>query len=196
MGFAASMCMQHFLERLLKCYRFEQMQIPLGVIATDLCAGKPVTFRDSGDVILPIRASCSYPGLFQPVPHQGRLLVDGAVSLEIPALLARQLGATHVIAVHLPGQSEALPPRNMFQVVSRSFQILMENGESAWRAASDIVITPAVEAVEWDGFASGPELLRAGQAAGLEALPKIQSWLAEPRLAVPGPLLAPGSLPA
>ena len=82
-----------------------------------------MTFRDHGDVFLPIRASCAYPGLFLPVRHESRLLVDGAITMEIPALLARQLGATHVISVYLPAQSEALPPRHVFEVVNRCFQI-------------------------------------------------------------------------
>ena len=72
-----------------------------------------VAFRDSGDVFLPIRASCSYPGLFQPVRYEDRLLVDGAMSMEIPAILARQLGATHVISVHLPAQDDAVPPQRL-----------------------------------------------------------------------------------
>ena len=88
MGFAASERMPNFLERLLKRYRFEDMQMPLGMLATDLATGSSVSFRDSGDVFLPIRASCSYPGLFQPVRWDGRLLVDGAITMEIPALLA------------------------------------------------------------------------------------------------------------
>ena len=102
MGFMGSERMKRFLERLLKTYRFEEMRIPLGVVATDLCSGEAVSFRDTGDVFLPIRASCSYPGLFQPVRAGDRLLVDGAMSVEIPALLARELGATHVISVSLP----------------------------------------------------------------------------------------------
>src|SRR5436305_7653670 len=67
MGFVVSERMQRFLERLLKVYRFEDMRIPLGVIATDLCTGETVRFRDSGDVCLPLRASCSCPGSFPPV---------------------------------------------------------------------------------------------------------------------------------
>src|SRR5207248_3379061 len=98
MGFMGSERMTRFLEALLKHYRFEEMRIPLGVVATDLCTGEPVSFRDTGDVFLPIRASCSYPGLFQPVRTGGRVLVDGAMSVEIPAALARELGATHVVA--------------------------------------------------------------------------------------------------
>ena len=195
MGFVVSERMKQFLERLLKNYRFEDMRIPLGVIATDLCTAEPVVFRDAGDVFLPIRASCSYPGLFQPVRHEERLLIDGAMSVEIPARLARALGATHVVSVHLPAQGGARPPQNMFQVINRSFQIMQANNEQAWRGASDLVLTPDVRMVEWDGFESGPQLVKAGEAAAVAAIPKIQDWFpAQPaagfRKATPGLELA------
>ncbi len=80
LGLVESDRMAAFLQRLLRKFTFEEMRIPLGIIATDLGTGEPVSFRDTGDVILPIRASCSYPGLFQPIRHDGRLLVDGAMS--------------------------------------------------------------------------------------------------------------------
>jgi NTE family protein len=176
MGFVVSERMKRFLERLLKRYRFEEMRIPLGVVATDLSTGESVSFRDSGDVFLPIRASCSYPGLFQPVRYQDRMLVDGAMSMEIPAALARQLGATHVISVHLPAQDRALPS-NVFQVVNRCFQIMQTRTEESWRRDSDLVIAPDVRSIEWDGFACGPEMLKAGESAALSAIPQIRSWL-------------------
>jgi NTE family protein len=198
MGFVASERMKSFLERLLKSYRFEEMRIPLGVIATDLCAGQPVIFRDQGDVFLPIRASCAYPGLFLPVHHENRLLVDGAMTMEIPALLARQLGATHVISIYLPTQSETRPPRHVFEVVNRCFQILHERTEDAWRAASDLVITPDVRSIAWDGFGCGPAMLNAGEEAAMAALPRIQAWLhgrtvggIEATTLTPAPLPAP-----
>ncbi len=188
MGFVVNERMKRFLERLLKNYRFEEMRIPLGVVATDLCTGESVRFRDSGDVFLPIRASCSYPGLFQPVSYNDRLLVDGAMSMEIPALMAHQLGATHVISVHLPAQGPSVQPRNMFQVVNRCFQILQERTEDSWRAYSDLVISPDVRGMEWDGFSSGPKLVELGEAAATEALSKIESWFPNLELApVPVP---------
>jgi NTE family protein len=196
MGLVVTERMQRFLEKLLKSYRFEEMRIPLGVLATDVCTGETVGFRDSGDVFLPIRASCSYPGLFQPVRLNGRLLVDGGMSMEIPALMARHLGATHVVSVHLPAQGGERPPSNMFQVVNRCFQILQTRAEDSWRAASDLVITPDVRAIEWDGFGCGTELLKAGETAALAAVPKIQSWLATPEKA-PGRLVhLPGTITA
>jgi NTE family protein len=176
LGFMASERMKKFLERLLKAYRFEEMQIPLGVLATDLSTGEPVRFHSAGDVVLPIRASCAYPGLFHPIRSEERLLVDGAMSVEVPARLARQLGATHVISVHLPAYRGPLP-RNVFQVVNRCFQILSSQTEDTWRRESDLVIAPDVGAIEWDGFGCGPDLLRAGETAALAALPRIQEWL-------------------
>jgi NTE family protein len=176
MGFVVSERMKRFLEKLLKHYRFEEMQIPLGVLATDLCNGQTVNFRDQGDVFLPIRASCSYPGLFQPVRHEGRSLVDGAMSMEIPALLARQLGATHVVSVHLPALGADASPTNMFQVINRCFQIMQTQSEEAWRQQSDIIIAPELRGMSWDSFGCGPAMIKAGQDAALAALPTIQSW--------------------
>ncbi len=183
MGFVVSERMKRFLEKLLKHYTFEEMLIPLGVAATDLCTGETIDFQGSGDVFLPIRASCSYPGLFRPVQCQGRLLVDGAVTVETPAQLARKLGATRVISVHLPGQGPEVIPTNMFQVVNRCFQILQNRAEDNWRKCSDVILTPSVRTVQWDGFGNGPDLIRAGQAAALEALPRIQAWIEDDRMA-------------
>ena len=177
MGFVVSKRMTPFLMRLLKHYRFEEMHIPLGVVATDLCTGEPVSFRDTGDVFLPIRASCSYPGLFQPVHAGGRVLVDGAMSIEIPARLACELGATHVVSVHVPAPPCRRPPGDVFQVIRRCFQIMQTRNEDGWRQASDLVITPDLQGIEWDGFECGPALVKAGEAATLAVLPTIESWL-------------------
>jgi NTE family protein len=198
MGFVVSERMKRFLERLLKNYRFEEMRIPLGVLATDLRTGHAVTFRDKGDVFLPIRASCSYPGLFQPVRYEGRLLVDGAMSMEIPALLARQLGATHVISVHLPAGGGSTAPTNVFQVVNRCFQIMQTHTEETWREESDLVITPDVVGMPWDAFGCGPDLIAAGEASAEAAIAKVRSWLAvEDRVRMGSPMLpSPGSAPA
>ena len=176
LGLVGSDCMRRFLERLLKAYRFEEMRIPLGVMATNLSTGNPVAFSGNGSVFDPIRASCSYPGLFQPVRHRGQLLVDGAMSVEIPAVLARQLGATHVISIYLPPPGPEVEPRNVFQVVNRCFQILQQRSEDRWRRETDLVIAPDVRAMDWNAFGQGPRLIEAGEAAARAVLPEIQQW--------------------
>lgn len=180
MGFMGSDRMNRFLEGVLQARCFEDMRTPLGILATDLCTGEPVSFRDRGDVFLPIRASCAYPGLFQPVRSGDRLLVDGAMSVEIPALQACELGATHVIAVSLPPPRSLRPPSDVFQVVRRCFQIMQRHGEDAWRNHSELVLTPDLKDIDWNGFEAGPEIVKAGEAAAEAALPLIRSWFLSP----------------
>lgn len=181
LGFAGSERMVAFLRRLLKQARFEDMRIPLGVVATDLRSGNPVAFRDHGEVAPAIRASCSYPGLYRPFEIDGRTYVDGAISLEVPAHLARAMGATHVIAACIPNQDETFEPQNMLQVVSRCFQIMMSNNEEGWRRQSDVVLMPDVGAIPWDGFVNARRMIEAGERAAEQALPQIREWLGKPR---------------
>jgi NTE family protein len=105
------------------------------------------------------------------------MYVDGAITVEVPAHLARQMGATHVIAACIPNQDETFEPHNMFQVVSRCFQILMSFNEEGWRRDSDIVLTPDVGAIPWDGFENAMHMIEAGESAAEQALPQIRGWL-------------------
>src|SRR5437016_158470 len=182
MGLAGSERMNLFLGKMLKLHRFEQMKIPLGIVATDLASGAPVFFRDHGDVTVAIRASCSYPGLFQPLKYEGKLLVDGGMSMEVPAPLVRSMGATQVISVHIPMVKPTGPgPSNMFEVINRCFQIMQTRSEQEWRRNSDMVIVPDVSGMEWDAFGSADKLIQAGEIAALEAIPKIKALLAAPQ---------------
>jgi NTE family protein len=181
LGLFSSQRMNRFLQGLLKAYRFEEMRIQLGVVATDLASGQPALFCRAGSVFEPVRASCAYPGLFEPVLHDGRLLVDGVMSMGVPAALARQLGATHVISVTVPAAAPSAPPSNMFQVVNRCLRILQSRCDGSWRSETDLEIAPDVRGADWSAFGLGPKLVEAGEAATLASLPKIREWLAQVR---------------
>jgi NTE family protein len=81
---------------------FKALPRQLGVVATELESGREVWFRD-GPVIEAVRASISLPGLFTPLSHEGRWLVDGGLSNPVPVSLCRAMGADLVIAVNLNG---------------------------------------------------------------------------------------------
>jgi NTE family protein len=176
-GLAGSERMTTFLQKLLKHMQFDDMSIPLGVVATDLRSGQAVEFRDHGDVAPAIRASCSYPGLFRPLELNGRTLVDGAMSVEVPARLARTMGATHVISVCIPNQDETFEAHNMLEVINRCFQIMMANNEESWRKHSDAVLMPPVGAIPWDGFENAKKMIEAGEQVAEAALPQIRQWM-------------------
>jgi NTE family protein len=180
LGLAGNDRMITFLGRLLKTNRFEDMQIPLAIIATDLAKGQPVTFHGKGDVVVPIRASCAYPGLFLPLRYQGRMLVDGFVSMEVPAAPLLQMGADRVISVVIPNQEGSGDCGNMFSVVSRCFQLMSARTENSWRRYSNIVISPPVADMSWDSFASANQLIELGEQSAMAAMPQIKKWLAQP----------------
>ena len=194
-GFMESDRMLAFLRRLLKVYRFEQMRIPLAVVATDLVTGEPAIFRGEGDAITPIRASCAYPGLFTPVRHNGRCLVDGLVSMEVPAAPLHEMGAERVISVALPSPEEA-DPRNVFGVVNRCFQILASRTEDEWRRHSSVVIVPQVSCIDWNSFGSCAELVEGGEAAAEAAAPEISVWIPANAGMLRGKFAQPASTPA
>lgn len=193
LGLTDSGRMVGFLKRLLKVHTFEEMRIPLAVVATDLSSAEPVVFRDHGEVFLPIRASCSYPGLFRPIRYEGRYLVDGAITMEIPALPLREMGATRILSVALPMQTPLLDPQNMFGVINQCFQILQTRTDWQWRKHSDIVLAPDVNGISWDSFHSAQKLIEAGAAAALAALPEIRSWLRHAPTASPTKVSSPAA---
>jgi NTE family protein len=180
LGLAGNDRMISFLARLLKISRFEDMRIPLAVVATDLMRGTSVTFHGKGDVVAPIRASCSYPGLFLPMRYEGRLLVDGFVSMEVPAAPLLQMGADRVISVAIPNQEGTLDYGNMLSVISRCFQVMSARTENSWRRYSNVVICPPVADMAWDSFASATKLIELGEQAAMAQMPTIKKWLAQP----------------
>ncbi|HYL72670.1 MAG TPA: patatin-like phospholipase family protein [Bryobacteraceae bacterium] len=176
-GLAGSERMIEFLARLLKVNRFEDMKVPLGIVATDLITGRAIQFHGKGDVVVPIRASCSYPGLFLPIRYQGKLLVDGFVSMEVPAHPLIKMGADHVISVNIPNQDGMDDYGNMLSVISRCFQIMGGRTELDWKRYSSVVITPPVANMAWDSFESAKKLIELGEQAAMAAMPGIKRWL-------------------
>ena len=82
--------------------RLEDLFIPCAVVAADLVAGEEVALT-RGEIVPAVRASIAIPGIFPPVRHDGRLLVDGGVMTPVPVRAARALSNAPVLAVNLQG---------------------------------------------------------------------------------------------
>jgi len=78
----------------------ESLARRFGAVAVDLYSGKEVFIRQ-GSILSAVRASSGLPGLFTPILHDGRWLIDGGVLNPVPVSLCRMLGADYVIAVNL-----------------------------------------------------------------------------------------------
>ena len=148
------------------------------IIAADLATGRPVIFK-KGELAVPIRASCAYPGLFLPVENDGCQLVDGGLVRTVPTLSARDMGADVVLGVALGNMNPDFQPRHIAEVLARSFSIAMQAAEPIWRRHADLVVEPKVDTFAWDDFARTPELVEAGYAATQIVLPELKKLLGE-----------------
>jgi NTE family protein len=79
---------------------FDYLKIPFRAVASDLVTGEAVVFS-SGSIATAVRASMSIPGLFAPVEINGKVLVDGGISNNLPVDIARSMGVDYIIAVDI-----------------------------------------------------------------------------------------------
>lgn len=77
---------------------FNDMQVPLKIVATDFLTGQKVVLSE-GSIFDAVRASVAIPIIFPPWEIDGRLLIDGAVSDPLPIDVAIQDGADIIIAM-------------------------------------------------------------------------------------------------
>ena len=80
--------------------RFDKLAIPFRAVATDLVTGKAVIFKE-GELANVMRASMSVPGAIAPAEMNGRILVDGMLTENLPVQTARAMGADVIIAVNV-----------------------------------------------------------------------------------------------
>lgn len=87
-----------FISELLPVETFEELRIPLAVVATDVETGEMLIIK-RGLLREALRAAISFPGIFTPVSFSGRFLVDGGLCNPVPVDVAREIGADRVIGV-------------------------------------------------------------------------------------------------
>jgi NTE family protein len=177
LGLASNNRLGDLIERVFESRQFEELRIPLAVVATDLTSGEPVVFTQ-GHLVDAIRASCAFPGLFEPVEIGTRCLADGGLVAPVPTRAARELGATSVVGISVGMQDgHRGAPTNIFQVVSRAVSAAQKHQLEIWERHADIVLRPDVQSLAWDDFDRAEEAIEAGAVAARRALPRIQKLL-------------------
>lgn len=86
---------EQFVER-----EFSELGVQFAAVATDFHSGQEIWLRE-GKVSVAVGASVAVPGLFQPVLHEERYLIDGSVVNPVPVSLCRAMGADIVVAVDI-----------------------------------------------------------------------------------------------
>jgi len=165
-----------FLRENLPYKKFEELPKPLAVVACDLESGEEVVFKEKGDLITAIRASCAIPGVFVPVEYQGRILIDGGVTSLVPTKAVRQLGAEIAIAVDVnaAGSSFWKASNTFLGIFFQSAMLLLRTAGKSQHYQADVVIVPKVSHLRPDEISKMDEFIKAGEEAALEKLDTIK----------------------
>jgi NTE family protein len=147
---------------------FDKLPIPFRAVATDIASGEKVVFR-KGHLPQVIRASMSIPAVFAPVELNGRLLVDGGMTDNIPLDVAREMGVDIAIVVDI-----GTPLRNRKQlttvvdVLNQSITLMTRRNSEEQLAAlhkDDVLIQPPLASFGVTDFGKAQEMIDAGYRA-------------------------------
>lgn len=176
-GLISGQKIELFLHRMLRSSTpmssFDRLPIPFRAIATDLEVGEMVV-QDRGSLVTAVRASMAVPSAFAPVQSDGRLLVDGGLTRNMPVDVVRSVCADVVIAVDIAGEllkRESL--NNAFGVAGQMINILMErnmrDSRAEVRPGRDVMIKPDLGDLGSADFSRGVDGIPAGERATLAA---------------------------
>lgn len=179
MGAAKGDKLEEFIKSKIPVANIENLKLPFAAVATDLNRGTRVVL-DKGPVARAVRASSAIPGVFNPVEHQGKLLVDGGVVDNIPVSVAREKGADIVIAVDISENVVNFNISNVLDVMLQSVTIMAAENAKYKKKEADVLISPAVGNVGMLDFTQKKRCMQAGIDAAQRVMPeikkKIEDW--------------------
>jgi NTE family protein len=157
---------------------FDRLPIRFRAVATDLITGKPYIFS-RGQMAEALRASMGIPMVFTPMAKDNMLLVDGGLSDNLPADVARGMGAEIVIAVDATApllQKKQI--QSFVDVMDQSISLLMKINAERTRAQADMTLTPDLEGLYNNDFTRIPEIVERGEKEGVNRIEGLRTLLA------------------
>ncbi|MDO8525177.1 MAG: patatin-like phospholipase family protein [Candidatus Omnitrophota bacterium] len=176
MGLLAGEKLEAAIGGLIDNKTFADCKIPFTVVTTNIETGEEVVYQ-SGELKKIIRASCSWPGIFNPVSIDGKMLVDGGIKNSVPIRIARALGAEYVLAVDVGFCVKQGPIKNIFQMILQSFQITGEELNKHQSLDADFLIKLDLGNMDQVAFDRSREAVQIGIRETEAALPKLKKDL-------------------
>ncbi|MHC5787151.1 patatin-like phospholipase family protein [Pseudomonas idahonensis] len=147
---------------------FDKLPIPFRAVATDIASGEKVVFR-KGHLPQVIRASMSIPAVFAPVELDGRLLVDGGMTDNIPLDVARDMGVDIAIVVDIGTPLRSRKQLNtVVDVLNQSITLMTRRNSEEQLATlhkDDVLIQPSLSSFGVTDFGRAQEVIDAGYRA-------------------------------
>jgi NTE family protein len=145
---------------------FSQLRTPFQAVATNIVTGEMKVLK-SGDLARAMRASMAVPSIFTPIEIDGKLLVDGGLTNNIPVDIARAMGADIIIAIDIStpylNRDEI---SNLLDITNQMTRILTgvnSRDRLGMLAEKDILIRPPLGDISSADFDRADEAIPIGQ---------------------------------
>lgn len=156
---------------------FDDLVIPYRAVATDIIEMKPVVL-DKGYLVDAMMASMSVPGALPPYDIDGRWLVDGGVTNNMPVDIAKQMGADVVIAVDISSDYKQQDSFSSFLSAANQLSNYLVRRTTERQASQlseqDILLRPNVGLMETTEFHKMPDAFIEGYQTALEHQQQLQ----------------------
>ncbi|MDR0769207.1 MAG: patatin-like phospholipase family protein [Dysgonamonadaceae bacterium] len=129
---------RRFLKKHLRTRNFEDLSIPVKVVATNLDEGKSVVF-DTGAILDAVIASCSIPIVFNPVVIDGVNYVDGGLFKNFPVSTIRSL-CDKIIGVNASPLVHKKYKKTIMQIAERSYHYMSRTNTLLDRTLCDVLV--------------------------------------------------------
>ncbi|OGW94096.1 MAG: hypothetical protein A3G36_02960 [Omnitrophica bacterium RIFCSPLOWO2_12_FULL_45_13] len=176
MGLLAGKKLEKVVMELTQNKSFADCKIPIAIVATDIEKNERIVFQ-KGNLQKVICASCSWPGIFNPVRIDGRLLVDGGIKNSVPTRAARSLDPGYMIAVDVGFCVKEGKINNIFQMLLQSFQIMGEELNRYQARIADTMIKVDLGNIDQAAFDKAKEVILKGEKAAQGKIVQIKRML-------------------
>ncbi|MCK7508128.1 MAG: patatin-like phospholipase family protein [Desulfobacterales bacterium] len=171
-GFIKGEKLESFVNNKVKYTTIDKFKIPFYAVATNIQTGEEMVFG-RGNTGRAVRASCSIPGVFNPVMIGDKAYVDGGVISPVAIDVARRFGADVVIVVDISSSLSSTTPTGTFETIMQAVDIMHNKMSVIQLKNADIVIKPKVGNIGSSDFTKRHEAIMEGEKAAAEAIPAI-----------------------
>jgi len=162
---------------------FDELPIPYRAIAADIATGKAAVIS-SGSLATAMRASMSVPGALPPVKIDGRELVDGGITANLPVGIAQDLGAHKIIAVDISSplleeedeQFESF--MSVFTHLNSLLTVRNRDHDAALLQPDDVLIVPDLGDISFVSFDRVEDAVAIGEEAARQQIDELRKFSA------------------
>lgn len=165
--------LENFINVNIQNTPIEKLKIRYYAVATNASTGEEVVFA-RGNTGMAVHASCSVPGVFQPLKIGNSTYVDGGVVSPVAVDVARRNGADIVIAVDISGGINTDVPSGIMDTMRKSVDIMYARIAEYQIKNADIVIRPNMKNIGSTDMDKFNEAIFEGEKAASAKMPEIQ----------------------